>query len=96
MSTDAGAVEDLERIRAEVERVDRELIRLIGERVRLAREVGAAKRRAGVPTLDPAREAAVIRRAGSLAREAGLAEDDVRDIFWHVIGLSRRAQLEEP
>jgi len=96
MSTDAGAVEDLERIRAEVERVDRELIRLIGERVRLAREIGAAKRRAGVPTLDPAREAAVIRRAGSLAREAGLAEDDVRDIFWHVIGLSRRAQLEEP
>lgn len=96
MSTDAGAVEGLERIRAEVERVDRELIRLIGERVRLAREIGAAKRRAGVPTLDPAREAAVIRRAGSLAREAGLAEDDVRDIFWHVIGLSRRAQLEEP
>lgn len=84
---------DLAQLRGEIERVDRALINLIAERVRLARAIGAAKRAAGLPTLDPAREATIIRRSGTLAREAGLAEEDVREIFWHLVGLSRRAQL---
>ena len=86
---------ELERLRVEIERIDQELIGLIVERVQRAREVGEAKRAAGLPTLDPPREAAVVRRAGMLAREAGLADEDVREIFWHVIGLCRRAQLGE-
>lgn len=90
----APAGERLRAIRERIEQVDREIIGLIGERVHLAREVGAVKRTLGMPTLDPAREAAVVRRAGELAREAGVGDEDVRYIFWHLIGLSRRAQLE--
>ena len=89
------AAERLAEIRAEIERIDRTLVSLVAERVQLAREVGVAKRALGLPTLDPAREAAVVRRAGSLAREAGLDDEDVRYVFWHLIGLSRRAQTEE-
>ena len=84
----------LEGLRTQIERIDRALIGLIAERVCLAREVGEAKRALGLPVLDPAREAAVVRRAGTLAREAGLADEDVRYVFWHLIGLSRRAQME--
>jgi chorismate mutase / prephenate dehydratase len=90
-----GVPTELMRLREHIERIDRELIRLIGERVKLARSIGSAKRAADLPTLDPAREAAVVRRAASLARENGLEEDDVRWIFWHLIGLARRAQTEE-
>lgn len=90
---DASA--DLMQLRVAIENIDRELIRLIAERVRLARAIGNAKRAADLPTLDPAREAAVVRRAAALAREYGLHGDDVRDIFWHLIGLARRAQAEE-
>jgi len=86
--------EDLKRLRGEIERIDRELIGLIAERVRVAREVGTLKLELGIPTLDPAREAAVVRRAGEAAREAGVGDEDVRYIFWHLIGLSRRAQME--
>jgi chorismate mutase len=89
------AMTELSRIREEIERIDRSLIGLIAERVTLARQVGAVKRAAGLPTLDPPREAAVVRRAGTLAREAGLDDEDVRYIFWHLIGLSRRIQMEE-
>jgi chorismate mutase len=91
---DGSASTELSRLREEIARIDRTLIELIAERVRLARKVGVAKRAAGLPTQDPAREAAVIRQAAESAREAGLMDDDIRQIFWQVIGLSRRAQLE--
>jgi chorismate mutase len=85
---------ELLQIRQEIERVDHALIALIAERVSLAERVGVAKRALGLPVLDPAREAAVVRRAGTVARDAGLQDEDVRYIFWHLIGLSRRAQME--
>ena len=93
-SQDDRALVELAEIRNEIEGVDRMLIDLIARRVRLARRIGAVKRAAGLPTLDPPREAAVVRRAGALAREAGLDDEDVRYIFWHLIGLSRRMQME--
>jgi chorismate mutase len=86
---------ELDSLRQEVERIDRTLVQLIAERVEIARQIGTVTRARALPTLDPAREAAVVRRAGSLAREAGLDDEDVRYIFWHLIGLSRRAQMEE-
>jgi len=90
-----GSVEDLEALRSEIADIDRELIRLIAQRVARARSVGVLKRRMEMPALDPAREAAVVRHAGALAREAGVSDEDVRYIFWHLIGLARRAQMEE-
>jgi len=86
---------DLSRHRAEIERIDRALVDLIRERVSAARGTAAAKRAAGLPTVDPSQEAAVIRRAAALARDAGLPAEDVRDVFWKLVALTRRAELEE-
>ena len=85
---------DLDRLRADIERIDRALIGLIGERVRAAHRAAVTKRATGLPTLDPAQEAAVIRRAAALARDGGLSAEDMRDVFWHIIGLTRRAQQQ--
>jgi chorismate mutase len=89
-----AALDTLARCRQQIEQLDRELIELLAKRVALSKEIGAMKKVAGLPTLDPAREAEVIRRAASLARDANLNDERVRDIFWHVIGLSRGAQTE--
>ena len=94
MSAPEAARAELARLREEIERVDRDLVATIAERVELALRVSAAKEALGQPTLDPAREAAVVRRAGHLAREAGLDEEGVRALFWQLIGLSRLAQQE--
>jgi len=92
--SESGA-DALTRLRDDIEQIDREVIRLIARRIELARQVGAVKRTAGLPALDPAREAAVVRRVSEVAREEGAPEEDVRYLFWHIIGMSRRAQLTE-
>jgi chorismate mutase len=53
MSDDAR--QELARLRSEIEQVDRALIELIARRMELGRQVGNAKRAAGLPALDPAR-----------------------------------------
>ncbi|HTH65411.1 MAG TPA: chorismate mutase [Gemmatimonadales bacterium] len=85
---------ELARLRAEIERIDRALVGLIRDRVSAARCTAAAKRAAGLPTVDPPQEATVIRRASALAREVGLPSEDVRDVFWKVVALTRRAELD--
>jgi chorismate mutase len=88
----AAETVELEAIRAEIGRVDEAIIFLIDERLRLARRVGELKRTAGMGVLDPSREAAVVRRAGELARQRGLDDEAVRDVFWRLIEMARSAQ----
>lgn len=83
---------ELARFRSRIEEVDRRLIVLLAERVALGRETAGFKKAAGLPILDPQREAEVIRRAVEAAREHDLPPEAVREIFWQVVGLSRRAQ----
>lgn len=87
--------EPLERLRAEIDEIDRSLIALVARRVAVARAIGEAKRDAELPTLDPAREARLVRWAGSLARDAGLEPEGVRALFWQLIAISRNAQDSE-
>ena len=89
---DETVQEALLRCREEIERIDRAIVGLLAERLDRSKKIGALKRSAGMPTLDPAREAEVIRRASAIAREHGLPDDPVRDLFWHVIAISRSAQ----
>lgn len=82
-------------LRGEIERIDREIVRLLAARVGAAHAARLAKQAEGLPTVDPAREAAVVRQACAAAREAGLDSEDVRDVFWTIVHLSRRAQLHD-
>ena len=83
----------LARLRDDIRGIDDELLRLITRRLDVAREVADVKRAAGLPVLDPGREAAVVRHAGEFARRNGLEEEDVRALFWTLVGLTRRAEL---
>ena len=85
----------LTELRAHLEAIDSECVTLLAQRVEVARRVGAHKRSHGLATLDAAREARVVASAARMARAAGLPEEEVRQIFWQVVAMSRRAQLEE-
>jgi len=85
----------IDAVRAQIEAIDERLIAAIAERVSLARAAGCAKRANGQPVVDPAREAAVVSRASTLARAHGLPEDDVRALYWRLMAMSRHVQLED-
>ena len=88
-----GRIPDaLAQIRREIERVDRNIVALIGERVRLARAAGEEKRRAGLPVIDAWQEALVLGRAPELAALAGLPVSELRLLQQHLIAIARRAQ----
>jgi chorismate mutase len=88
----ADALAELARCRDEIEQIDRQIISLLGRRLTLGRRTGELKRLAGLPILDPTREAAVIRRVTGEARDAGLPPEPIREVFWQIVGMSRRAQ----
>lgn len=92
---DRDASDDVTALRRRIEALDRALLEAVADRVELARRIGDDKRSREAATLDPGREAAVIRRAVETGRELGLPEEPVRQLFWTLVGLCRAAQLEE-
>jgi chorismate mutase len=95
MSEDAeksAALTELTSCRAEIERIDNDIIALLAKRLALGKKTGELKRMAGLPILDPTREAAVIRRVTAAARDAGLPPEPIREVFWQIVGMSRREQ----
>jgi chorismate mutase len=93
---DDEARRELERLRERIGEVDERLIRTIGERRDLALSVGRIKEGLGLPVMDPAREARVVRTAAERARELGVDEEMTRDVIWRIIAAARAAQEGRP
>ena len=84
--------EHLARLREEIVALDDALIAVLARRLAVAAEIGAIKQRLGVPVMDPAREAEVVRRAAARARDQGLDPELVRAVLWRVIDHARGVQ----
>ena len=85
-------LDHLERLRGDVMDCDRELIAVLRRRLTLANEIGEVKADLGIPVTDPKREAAVVRRAAELARQAGLDEELIRSVIWQIMSSARNRQ----
>ena len=75
-----------------IEVIDRRLVALLAQRNALGLRAAAAKRDAGLPLRDKAREAEVIERAVAEGRTHALNDKAVKKIFEHIVDMSRRAQ----
>nr|PZN91387.1 MAG: hypothetical protein DIU52_04050 [bacterium] len=84
--------ERLEQLRRAIAALDAELVELLARRLELAAEIGLIKQRLGLPVLDPAREAEVVRRGATLARERGVDPELVRDLLWRIMAQARVLQ----
>jgi chorismate mutase len=77
--------------RDEIAAVDAELARLLKQRAHAARQLGRVKREAGMPVVQPAQEAEVLRRWERAT--AGLDKAAARRIVEALIEICRAAQL---
>lgn len=84
----------LEELRERIIAVDDDIIQLIGERRDLVLEVGRIKESLGLPIMDPAREARVVRRVAERSRALGVDEELTRDVIWRIISSARQVQGE--
>lgn len=83
---------DLAAIRAALADVDARLVQLIAGRIQLARTAGDAKRHAGLPLRDIAREQQTLATVMNLARQHDLDAAAVREVFERLIAMARSAQ----
>lgn len=67
-------MKELDRLRAEIDRVDEELFKLFFRRLELVSEIGHLKKREGLPVTDERREVEVRERWRSLAKIYGIPE----------------------
>lgn len=79
--------------RAEIDEIDKELLRLLNRRARLAIKVGALKHQAGLPCCDPEREREILTRV-ERANPGPLETPAVSKVFRRIIAESRRIETQ--
>ena len=80
----------IEELRAEIDRIDRELVRLYQERMETVKQIGEYKKEHHLPVTDSSREREVLERVGEMAGRENA--EDLRELFALLMAQSRRRQ----
>ncbi|MCX6647829.1 MAG: chorismate mutase [Candidatus Bathyarchaeota archaeon] len=78
--------------RAEINRLNEEILERLAERVEVARAIAEVKRRHGKPVVDKARERIVLDKARAQAQARGLDPDGAERVFQAIIDLCVEAE----
>ena len=81
----------IETLRARIDAIDRELVRLLSERASCALAVGRLKELAGLPIYQPAREADVLSNVRA-ANQGPLDNEAMTRLFERIIDEARRLE----
>lgn len=84
---------DLQEIRPDIDRVDRELVKLFEERMALCKEVAEFKINSGKKVFDPQREAEKLAAARELA-DSEFNKQCVGELFTQLMAMSRKMQYQ--
>lgn len=87
-----AASPELAETRDRIDELDRELVELLSRRAELSRRARKAKQRLGQPVHDADREARLLASRRDLAKDRGLDEESIEDVFRAVLRFSRRVQ----
>jgi len=78
-------------LRKQIDRLDRQLLRLLNQRAALALRVGRAKREDQLPVFDPVREQRILRLMVRTNR-GPLSPGAIRTVFQEILRQSRRLE----
>lgn len=86
-------MEDLELLRREIDRIDRQIVALFEQRMAITRRVGLYKLEHDIPVLDKGREEQVLADKAALLHDKALLSS-VTELFEAMMDISRRQQSE--
>ncbi len=89
-------MDEVKRLRGEIDNIDEELVRLLKGRYEQARRLGRIKRTRGLELKDAQREEQILERVRSRASEMGLPQEPLRRIFLQVFNMAVLAQKPHP
>ena len=78
-------MKEIDRLRREIDGIDREILRLLERRISIAEKIGRIKREYGLPIEDREREAEILDRAGKF-----------RKVFEAILETSKQVQRDRP
>ena len=82
----------LEDLRRKIDEADARIIRLIGERIRIAEKIGQEKKKQKKQIEDREREERVLENVRSIAQQENISQEDVERIYNQIIAVSKRTQ----
>ncbi len=85
----------LDNLRKRIDSIDTEIVRLVGERIRIAQEIGGEKRSKGRQVNDQAREKKVLSHIKAIAQDENIAPEVIESIYQQIITVCRRTQGTE-
>ena len=84
-------MDELEKLRREIDAVDAEIVRAFEERIRIAEQVAECKIEKGLPVLDRKREAELLKKREEMLTDKALSSDIDR-VYELLMSLSRAHQ----
>ena len=78
-------------LRRQIDRLDRQLLRLLNQRARVGLAVGRLKKRRGLKLFDPVREREILARLTSI-NEGPLSRAAVRAVYRQILQQTRRTE----
>lgn len=82
----------LDDLRKKIDELDSRLVELIGERIKIAEEIGQGKKEESRLIEDRERELKVLRNVRSMARDKKLSPSDMENIYRNIIDACRKIQ----
>ena len=82
----------LEDLRRKIDEADAKIIKLIGERVRIAEEIGKGKKKQEKQIEDREREARVLENVKGIAQKENISQEDIEGIYRQIITACKTIQ----
>ena len=79
----------LKDLRKKIDEADAQIVRLIADRMRIAQEIGAEKKKQGKQIKDAVREKRVLSNVRNLAQEEKISEEGIENIYRQIVAASR-------
>jgi chorismate mutase len=85
-------LEKINHLRKRIDRVDEQILRLLGERVKICRSIGSVKKEREISIKDVSRESEVFARVKEKAVELALDPVQVESVYRQIINMCSSAQ----